>query len=199
MRIKTRIVLVALVASTAIGCDHHNNGLRDKSALDVAENPKEISSSSEQKELDNEALSGNGEEQSAIENPVVREILVKDLELVGEWDGDSATAIRAVADIHINVNTEYASRGTFQVDFLIETKSQMTAVVRFANFKNGILTLDEPIDDKRGVDTDLPFSVLLAVRTDRGEFLIPAGNAAVMKTIDELKPGFAYRRISKGR
>jgi hypothetical protein len=205
MKITSSILLVAIVGSGAGGCAQRSDDGSGNTALDVTGTPETISSNSEQQESHKKTVSRDGEEQgvlegqAALENPIVREILVKDLDILGEWDGDPATAIRAFVDIHINDAKEYASRGTFQVDFLVETKSQMTAVVRLANFTNGILTLDEPVEDERGIDSEFSFSALLAVSTDRGEFLIPACNAVVMKTTDELKPGFAYRRISNGR
>ena len=150
----------------------------------------------EQTASDNEAIRASRQQQIAIENAVVREILVKDLDVLGEWDGDSGNATRAFADVHIIQDKQFKSRGMFQVDFIVETETMATAKTRIANFKDGILTLDEPIDDERGINSGLPISALLAVRTGQGEFLIPVNNAADMKTVNELKPGFAYKRVS---
>jgi hypothetical protein len=104
--------------------------------------------------------------EDAIQDAVVCKILVKDLDVVGEWDGDAGAAVRAFADVHLIQDKDFESRGMFQVDFIVETGARMTAQVRFADFKDGILKLDEPIEDEAGINSALPFSELLAVRTD---------------------------------
>ncbi len=177
---------------------------------DVGESdrPATPAASPEQAGLRNAPVTDTRLQKAAIANHAVREILAKDFDPLGEWDGDPLLcrgagqrvppeeAVRAHADIHIIQDPDFRSRGMFQVDFIVESRVRAVAVVRFANFKDGVLTLDEPIDVEWGVHSELPFSALLAVRTDRGEFLVPVSNAATMTTVDELKPGFAYKRAS---
>ena len=201
MKIRLIPLLATIIGFGAIGCGHHVDDIggtakpKVKTALDTVP-------TSESAEPNGDTASGDEEVQAATENAVARSIIVNELDLLGEWDGDPGIAMRAF----VYISQGDSSDGTFQVDFVVYSETRSEAVVRLAKFENGILRLNEPVEDKEGtvgynwgICSELPFSALLAVHTDRGDFLVPATHAAVMKTVDELKPGFAYQRTPTER
>jgi hypothetical protein len=143
-------------------------------------------------EADNDAGS-----HAPVKNPVAKDVMVLDADLVGEWEGIApAGANRAFADIHPINDPDVQHRDMLQIDFIIVADPRMTAMVRLAKYESGIVTLDDEISG-RGIESDLPFTALVVMKTEDGEFLVPIRNAEMMKSPAELKPGFAFKRKSE--
>jgi hypothetical protein len=74
-----------------------------------------------------------------------------------------------------------------------------TEYFRSATFKNGVLNLNEPVQEFGIIGSKSPYRVLYAVRTSASEFLVPAVNAELLTSVEQLAPGFACRRDPPAR
>jgi hypothetical protein len=127
---------------------------------------------------------------TGLDNPALTEMLEIKIDIAGVWDGYSS--FFWVTRLIVKKDSEGPDQ--YRLTFEVRTDLLDRDYERTARFENGILTLDEPVSRLEFAGPTAPYSVLFAVRTDRGDFLVPSVTAGTVKTVDDLQPGLAYRR-----
>jgi hypothetical protein len=127
---------------------------------------------------------------SGLQNPIIRDNLAGEIEIAGVWAGfESFFWVTGVI-----VERDFESPDVLHITFEKNTDLGDAEYERIASFENGIVTLDEPVSRIELKGSRAPYTVLYAVHTDRGDFLVPSVNAATIKSSADLRPGTAYRR-----
>ena len=91
------------------------------------------------------------------------------------------------------------SESKYLLHFVRQTDILDTEYYRSATLKDGFLTMNEPVQEFGIIGSKSPYRVLYVVRTDGGEFLVPSVNAELLTSVEQLAPGFAYRRDPPAR
>jgi len=139
------------------------------------------------------AKNGRLDNRSRPDAPILRNIPAEDLDVTGQWTGFQEFWHCS----SLIVKRDAGGPGRYRLLFVRDTDLGVWQVKRTAKLANGILTLNKPVREVGFAPTKSPNRALYAVRTTRGEFLLPAVNAESMRSVNDLMPGFAYQRSEK--
>ena len=123
------------------------------------------------------------------DNAILKSILSPQMRIEGRWNG----VIRRGYEEHmVTIDADPDQKGSYRLKFYSWTDiAGASKANRKGTVADGVISLNEPIKGF-GISKD-SFGVLYAVRADGKDYLLPAVNAADLKTVEEIKPRIAYQ------